>query len=157
MLASTRLELGDLRSARLGDWWAYWGAETRIQVGGQICLVGLAADVVSAEPVLARLERSYSCGGLDALIGYCDQLAGRFLVLVEKEDRLSVIPDGWAGLQAFWAVSPQRAIHLAEALESQSFFKGVPMNPHKRRSSFMQLAYVRSIGNFAQRRVLVPS
>lgn len=116
VLTSTQVELDEMRSERLGDWWVHSGAEARVQVGNQICLVGLAADVVAGRPVSpAQLERSLSCGGLDALVEYCDQLAGRFIVLVESEGRLSVIPDGWASLQAFWAESKESGVGLSSS------------------------------------------
>jgi len=93
-------------SERLGNWWLYFGSEARIQIGRCVCLVGLAADVESAEPVrFAELERSYALGGLDGLLDYTDRLVGRFLVLVEDDGGLSVVPDGWGSLQAFWANS----------------------------------------------------
>lgn len=105
-VASTPLELEDLNSFRLGDWWLYFGTEARFQIGPHVCLIGLAADIETAEPAeIARLEESYAQGGLDRLVAYSDQLVGRFLVLVEHGRRLSVIPDGWASLQAFWANS----------------------------------------------------
>lgn len=103
VLASMPLGLNELCSHRLGKWWLYAGADARIQLGRRIGLVGLAADLETAEPVgLVDLEMSYDAGGLRALVDYTDQLVGRFLILVEEDGRLSVIPDGWASLQAFW-------------------------------------------------------
>ena len=116
MLASAPLGLDDFCMARLGEWWLYFGADAPIQMGRQVCLVGLAADIDTAEPVrIVDIKRRYALSGLDAVVDYTDQIVGRFLVLVEDGGKLSVIPDGWGSLQSFWGQSSDGLVALSSS------------------------------------------
>lgn len=102
-VAAKPIDWPDVEPRRLGSWWLYAGCESRVQLGDSTCLIGLAADVETAEPVaVEQLDELNASAGPAAVADYCDQLAGRFLVLVATADELRVIPDGWASLQGFW-------------------------------------------------------
>lgn len=88
-----------------GIWRLHHDSDLPHATGGAIALIGLAADVTTGEPAdVDELARSHRSGGLDGVVVHTDRLAGRFIVLVAEGDELVVIPDGWASLQAYWAV-----------------------------------------------------
>lgn len=102
------MDMDGFEATKIGRNWLYSGSEARVDSADNVTLVGRSANVETGEPVgAAQLQHVYSTDGVDAVVRFCDQLAGRFLVLVESDGRLIAVPDGWASLQAYWDASAE--------------------------------------------------
>ncbi|MEM8924358.1 MAG: hypothetical protein AAGD35_12725 [Actinomycetota bacterium] len=103
IIAPTAMDIDGPTSIDWGKWRVHLGEEATAELRGNVCFIGRAADVDTAEPVTATsLDLLHTAGGLRRVVDFTDQMAGRFLVLIADGDTLWAVPDGWASLQTFW-------------------------------------------------------